>query len=59
MKVDMSPRAVRDRLELVGQIWRLGISLGKAKRDSDARRRENEAASGATKKENSQRRKIE
>ena len=52
MKVDMSPQAVKGRLKLVGQLWRLSIALGKAKKKTDARRR-NEAAAGNTKDENS------
>ncbi|CAN5204313.1 hypothetical protein BH24ACI2_BH24ACI2_15290 [soil metagenome] len=39
MKVDMSPKAVKGRLKLVSQLWRLSISLGKAKRETDARRK--------------------
>lgn len=50
MKVDMSPQAVRGRLELVGQLWRLGVALGKAKRESDARRSENKNASDTAEK---------
>jgi hypothetical protein len=38
MKVDMSPQAVRSRLELVGQLWRLGVALRKAKMETDARK---------------------
>ncbi len=39
MKVDMSPKAVKGRLKLVSELWRLSISLGKAKRETDARRK--------------------
>ena len=39
MKVDMSPKAVKGRLKLVSQLWRLSISLGKAKKETDARRK--------------------
>lgn len=38
MKVDMSPQAVKSRLKLVSQLWRLSLSLGKAKKETDARR---------------------
>ncbi len=38
MKVDMSPKAVKGRLKLVSQLWRLSLSLGKAKKETDARR---------------------
>jgi hypothetical protein len=38
MKVDMSPQAVKSRLKLVSQLWRLSLSLGKAKKESDTRR---------------------
>ena len=41
MKVDMSPSAVKGRLKLVSQLWRLSLSLGKAKRETDARRKKN------------------
>lgn len=39
MKVDMSPKAVKGRLKLVSQLWRLSLSLGKAKKETDARRK--------------------
>ena len=39
MKVDMSPKAVKGRLKLVSQLWRLSISLGKAKKETDSRRK--------------------
>jgi len=39
MKVDMSPKAVKGRLKLVSQLWRLSISLGKAKKDTNAQRK--------------------
>ncbi|MGI8640460.1 MAG: hypothetical protein ACR2MG_11025 [Pyrinomonadaceae bacterium] len=39
MKVDMSPKAVKGRLKMVSQLWRLSISLGKAKKGTDARRK--------------------
>ena len=39
MKVDMSPKAVKNRLKLVSQLWRLSLSLGKAKKETDARRK--------------------
>ena len=39
MKVDMSPKAVKERLKLVAQLWRLSISLGKAKRETDEKRK--------------------
>ncbi len=39
MKVDMSPKAVKGRLKLVSQLWRLSISLGKAKKETDAQRK--------------------
>lgn len=38
MKVDMSPQAVKVRLKLVSQLWRLSLSLGKAKRETNARK---------------------
>ena len=38
MKVDMSPKAVKSRLKLVSQLWRLSLSLGKAKKETDTRR---------------------
>jgi len=31
MKVDMSPKAISTRLKLVSQLWRLRLSLAKAK----------------------------
>ncbi|MGI9035769.1 MAG: hypothetical protein ACR2GD_06990 [Pyrinomonadaceae bacterium] len=40
MKVDMSPQAVKSRLKLVSQLWRLSLLLGKAKKDTDARRKD-------------------
>ncbi len=39
MKVDMSPKAVKGRLKLVSQLWRLSISLGKAKKETVAKRK--------------------
>jgi len=39
MKVDMSPKAVKGRLKLVSQLWRLSLSLGKAKKETDIRRK--------------------
>lgn len=39
MKVDMSPKAVKGRLKLVSQLWRLSISLGKAKKETDLPRK--------------------
>jgi len=39
MKVDMSPKAVKGRLKLVSQLWRLSVALGKAKKETDARRK--------------------
>ncbi|MCA1624616.1 MAG: hypothetical protein LC768_00795 [Acidobacteria bacterium] len=39
MKVDMAPKAVKGRLKLVSQLWRLSISLQKAKKETDARRK--------------------
>ena len=41
MKVDMSPPAVKGRLKLVSQLWRLSLSLRKAKKDTDLRRKNN------------------
>jgi len=38
MKVDMSPRAIKGRLKLVSQLWRLSVALGRAKKETDARR---------------------
>ena len=38
MKVDMSPKAVKGRLKLVSQLRRLSVALGKAKKETDARR---------------------
>ncbi len=35
----MSPKAVKGRLKLVSQLWRLSISLGKAKKETDERRK--------------------
>ena len=43
MKVDMSPKAVKNRLKLVSQLWRLSISLGKAKKET-VRKQEAELA---------------
>jgi len=40
MKVDMSLGAVEGRLKLVSQLWRLSISLGNAKRETEAKRNE-------------------
>ncbi len=34
MKVDMSPKAVKARLKLVSDLWRLSISLGNAKKET-------------------------
>lgn len=45
MKVDMSPKAVKGRLKLVSQLWRLSISLGKAKREPNARRKADKSLS--------------
>jgi hypothetical protein len=39
MKVDMSPKAVKGRLKLVSQLWRLSVSLGEAKKETEARRK--------------------
>lgn len=39
MKVDMSPKAVKGRLKLVAQLWRLSLSLGKAKTETDRQRK--------------------
>ncbi len=38
MKVDMSPKAVKNRLKLVSQLRHLSVSLGKAKKETDLRR---------------------
>lgn len=40
MKVDMSPKAVKGRLKLVAQLWRLSVSLGNAKKKTDERRKD-------------------
>jgi hypothetical protein len=45
MKVDMSPQAVKGRLKLVGQLWRLALSLRDAKKESDKRRKERDSES--------------
>ncbi len=50
MKVDMSPKAVKGRLKLVSELWRLSLSLGKAKKETDARRK-NKAISRNSDKE--------
>ncbi len=34
----MSPKAVKARLKLVSQLWRLGVSLGNAKKETDKKR---------------------
>ena len=34
----MSPEAVKERLQLVSQLWRLSLSLGTAKKETDNRR---------------------
>jgi len=39
MKVDMSPKAVKNRLKLVSQLWRLSLALRKAKKETDAHRK--------------------
>ncbi len=39
MKVDMSPKAVKSRLKLVSQLHRLSIALGKAKKETEARKK--------------------
>jgi hypothetical protein len=39
MKVDMSPKAVKARLKLVSQLWRLSVSLGNAKKETDKKRK--------------------
>jgi hypothetical protein len=38
MKVDMAPQAVKARLKLAGQLWRLATSLREAKKESDKKR---------------------
>jgi hypothetical protein len=43
MKVDMSPQAVKGRLKLVGQLWRLAVSLRDAKKESDKRIKERDS----------------
>lgn len=43
MKIDMSPKAVKGRLKLVGRLWHLSVSLREAKQRTDARKR-NEGA---------------
>ena len=35
MKIDMLPKAVKCRLKLVSQLWRLSLSLGKAKKETN------------------------
>ncbi len=35
----MSPKAVKGRLKLVSQLWRLSLSLGKAKKETDCKRK--------------------
>ena len=49
MKVDMSPKAVKGRLKLVSQLWRLSLSLGKAKKETDARRKNKVISSNSDK----------
>lgn len=39
MKVDMSPEAVKSRLKMVSQLWRLGLALRKAKKETDVKRK--------------------
>lgn len=39
MKVDMSPKAVKGRLKLVSDLWRLSVSLGNAKKETDSQRK--------------------
>jgi len=39
MKVDMSPKAVKGRLKLVSQLYKLSISLGEAKKKTYLRRK--------------------
>ncbi|MEP6903319.1 MAG: hypothetical protein ABJA66_16445 [Actinomycetota bacterium] len=50
MKVDMSPKAVKGRLKLVSQLWRLSLSLGKAKKETDARRINKDISHNSVKK---------
>jgi hypothetical protein len=45
MKVDMSPQSVKGRLKLVGQLWRLALSLRDAKKEPDKRRKEKDSES--------------
>ncbi len=49
MKVDMSPKAVKGRLKLVSQLWRLSVSLGKAKKETDTRRKVENTTDGEDK----------
>lgn len=44
MKVDMSPKAVKGRLKLVGRLWSLSVSLREAKRKTDARQKNEDAS---------------
>jgi hypothetical protein len=46
MKVDMSPKAVKGRLKMVSQLWRLSISLGNAKKETDKKRKNNSVSDG-------------
>jgi hypothetical protein len=43
MKVEMSPPAIKGRLKLVGQLWRLAASLRDAKKESDKRKKERDS----------------
>jgi hypothetical protein len=46
VKVDMSPQAVKARLTLVSQLWRLSVSLGNAKKETDKNRKNNIVSNG-------------
>jgi hypothetical protein len=48
MRVDMSPKAVKARLKLVSQLWRLSVSLGNAKKETDKKRNEKDVSKSST-----------
>ena len=47
MKVDMSPKAVTERLKTVDELWLLTIKLMNSKRVKSAKEKENELSDNA------------
>jgi hypothetical protein len=44
----MSPKAVKAKLKLVSQLWRLSVSLGNAKKETDKKRNKKDFSKSAT-----------